>query len=139
MGMEEGQTKGTAAVEEENNGSGESLLTSSATASPHQHLIDLLYLLSLPIGYNSELRNRWPSVRHRQPLLPTRAQSDLRRIIHGISGCDIIFGRSDVFSEPSRRHSESKAGPGRREHGQPSAEVLVAKAGLHGFGTPADV
>lgn len=116
MGMEESSTKDTAAVDEENNGSGESLSTSSATASPHQHLIDLLYLLSLPVRYNSQLRPGGVAsviLNFLTDLCYPPAPNPISaHIIHGIPGCDIASVRPDVFTEPSRQDSGRKLGQG---------------------------
>ncbi|EIM79134.1 uncharacterized protein STEHIDRAFT_163958 [Stereum hirsutum FP-91666 SS1] len=138
MAMEEGLTKGTAATEEQNDGSGESLSISSAAANS-------LVSTSSSISATS-LSSQSDIVAICVTCGPSSSISNLviitsppARIIHCIPECDIVFGGPNILIEPSHQDSESEMWPVRREHERPSAEVLAAKGGLHEFGTPADV
>lgn len=86
-------------------GSGESLSTSFATASPLQHLIDLRYLLFLPDaiascgtdGLASAIINLVVTI---NPPAPNPISA---RIINGIPGCDIAFGARCIYRNVTSR------------------------------------
>lgn len=105
-------TKGKA-IAEENNSSGESFSTSSATASPHQHpLIDLRFLLCVPIRCNIHLRDRWLASTTLKLVVATNTlvpNSISARVINGIPGCDIAFGARCIY-----RIVTSRLGVGKR-------------------------